>query len=320
MSLILEALKKSETRRRLGEAPDIGTPFTVKPRRRNPWPLIVILVAAAAGTGWWYMRTMPRPGDANTIAALPSPPAAPAAGKGSASAQPTVAKAAPSGPARDTTSVQAQPKPEAASATGAKPSARADGSAVGATAPGAAPDLQTMRPMNRHLPTPTVPVPATANQKPFVTSAPTAPAPASRATPPPGTTAVAPARPATGPTVAAPPAPAPANIAKAEPGPGAAKPIEAPPAAAPAAPSAPAAPAVPQYYELAYGVRKDIPQFNLSMHVFAADAAARFVVTDGERKAEGDTVKEGLILREIRPDGVVLEFRGQRFFYPRPGH
>jgi len=51
MSLILEALKKSETRRRLGEAPDIGTPFTVKARRRNPWPLIVILIAVAAGIG-----------------------------------------------------------------------------------------------------------------------------------------------------------------------------------------------------------------------------------------------------------------------------
>jgi general secretion pathway protein B len=67
-------------------------------------------------------------------------------------------------------------------------------------------------------------------------------------------------------------------------------------------------------------VRKDIPQFNLSMHVFAADPAARFIVVDGERKAEGDTVKEGLVLREVRTDGIVLEFRGQRFFYPRPGH
>jgi general secretion pathway protein B len=77
---------------------------------------------------------------------------------------------------------------------------------------------------------------------------------------------------------------------------------------------------VPQYYELAYSVRKDIPQFNLSMHVFAADPAARFIVVDGERKVEGDAVKEGLVLREVRTDGIVLEFRGQRFFYPRPGH
>jgi general secretion pathway protein B len=100
----------------------------------------------------------------------------------------------------------------------------------------------------------------------------------------------------------------------------AAQPDAAPAKPAEPIPAAPAAPAVPQYYELAYAVRKDIPQFNLSMHVFAADPPARFIVVDGERKAEGDVVKEGLVLREVRTDGIVLEFRGQRFFYPRPGH
>ena len=35
--------------------------------------------------------------------------------------------------------------------------------------------------------------------------------------------------------------------------------------------------------------------------------------------AMGETFKD-LTLREIRPDGMVLEFRGQRFFYPRAGH
>ena len=67
MSLILEALKKSESRRRLGEAPDIGTPFTVKPRRRNPWPLIVVVLAIAGGVGWWYAGTLSAPKDADTV-------------------------------------------------------------------------------------------------------------------------------------------------------------------------------------------------------------------------------------------------------------
>jgi len=99
MSLILEALKKSETRRRLGEAPDIGTPFTVKPRRRNPWPLIVIAIAVAAGVGWWYARTVPRPNDANTVVSLPSPPAPPAVGKSAADARQTQTPAAKAGAA-----------------------------------------------------------------------------------------------------------------------------------------------------------------------------------------------------------------------------
>ena len=75
----------------------------------------------------------------------------------------------------------------------------------------------------------------------------------------------------------------------------------------------------PLYYELPFNVRKDLPALTVSMHVYAAVPAQRFVVVDGERKVEGETIKEGLTLREIRADGIVLEFRGQKFFYPRPG-
>src|SRR5580765_5158285 len=100
MSLILEALKKSESRRRLGEAPDLGTPFTVKPRRRNPWPLILIAIVVAGGVGWWYAGTMSmsQPKDASTMVALPSPPTPPPIGKSPVSppqAGTPVAKAGP---------------------------------------------------------------------------------------------------------------------------------------------------------------------------------------------------------------------------------
>jgi general secretion pathway protein B len=96
---------------------------------------------------------------------------------------------------------------------------------------------------------------------------------------------------------------------------------------APAAPPQPVAASpttatpsdVPLYYELPFNVRKDLPTLTVSMHVYAAVPAQRFVVVDGERKAEGESIKEGLTLREIRSDGIVLEFRGQKFFYPRPG-
>jgi general secretion pathway protein B len=318
MSLILEALKKSETRRRLGEAPDIGTPFTVKPRRRNPWPLIVVLIAVAAGVGWWYAGNPPQPKDAGTVVALPSPPAPPPIGKNPANALQAgvpVTKAGPATAARDSTAAQAPPKVDG-SAPGmtAKPPARAEGGAAGAAGPGAA-DSRAPRPISQHLPLPAVPAPATAG-------APAAPAaagqaPTSRVPTPPAAAIAAPPRPTADPASAQPVQPP--NIAKAEPDAAAPKPPDAAPPM-PTAPAAPPPPAVPQYYELAYAVRKDIPQFNLSMHVFAADPAARFIVVDGDRKAEGDAVKEGLVLREVRTDGIVLEFRGQRFFYPRPGH
>jgi general secretion pathway protein B len=73
------------------------------------------------------------------------------------------------------------------------------------------------------------------------------------------------------------------------------------------------------YYELPFNVRKDLPTLAVSMHVYAAVPEQRFVVIDGERKSEGEVVREGLTLREIRSDGIVLDLRGQRFFYPRPG-
>ena len=320
MSLILEALKKSETRRRLGEAPDIGTPFTVKPRRRSPWPLIVILIAAAAGVGWWYVHAPPQPKDANTIVALTSPPAPPSTGKNPANASQAATpgtKAGPAPAARDPASVQAQLRTDATIAgPTTKPPGRAEGGMAATTAPVGTQELRTPRPVNQHLPLTAAPAPALATAG---SNAPVAPGsaaqqPASRAPLPPVLAASAPAtalaEPANHAGAAVPvPVPQP-NVAP------------APPVGAPPKPAEPvaAATAVPQYYELAYGVRKDIPQFNLSMHVFAADPAARFIVVDGERKAEGDTVKEGLVLREVRIDGVVLEYRGQRFFYPRPGH
>ena len=43
MSLILEALRKSERERRLGSAPSIGSPVMSVRRRRNWLPLLVVL-------------------------------------------------------------------------------------------------------------------------------------------------------------------------------------------------------------------------------------------------------------------------------------
>ncbi|MET0232608.1 MAG: hypothetical protein ABW186_16880, partial [Rhodanobacteraceae bacterium] len=53
MSLILEALKKSEQQRRLGEAPTFGSPVVATRKRRNLLPLIAVLIIAAGGVWWW---------------------------------------------------------------------------------------------------------------------------------------------------------------------------------------------------------------------------------------------------------------------------
>ena len=82
MSLILEALKKSEAERQLGRAPGLTTPMTTVRRRRRsigPWLMLGVLAAAVGATSWWVMR--PSSSDAPrvpSIVATQAPAAAPA--------------------------------------------------------------------------------------------------------------------------------------------------------------------------------------------------------------------------------------------------
>ena len=55
---------------------------------------------------------------------------------------------------------------------------------------------------------------------------------------------------------------------------------------------------MPSIDDMPYSVRKDLPNMLISMQVYSADATRRFVVVDGERKVEGDTIKDTVALRE----------------------
>jgi general secretion pathway protein B len=66
MSLILEALRKSEAERRLGSAPELLTAMPVlrMPAPRAHWPLAMtaaLALVAALGLGWWLMRSATTP-------------------------------------------------------------------------------------------------------------------------------------------------------------------------------------------------------------------------------------------------------------------
>lgn len=257
MSLILEALKKSEQQRRIGQLPTLGSaPAT--PRRRRRWlPALLALVVLALASGWWLGR---EGGDPFLPAAAPEP------------AAPAVAAPASEAPAPE-------PAVEAAGVVEQASPALPGGAAADATAPA-----------------PVEPAPA--------------PAPASHAAPPQRAAASTP--PDT-------PAPAPAPGAPGEAAP-AAVPAQAPPAPPPATGAATPHETLPLMWELPYATRRDLPAFTLNMHVYAADSAERFVILDGERHVEGDTIGEdGPRLAEIRADGLVLEFHGQRFLFPREG-
>lgn len=66
MSLILEALRKSEAERRRGHAPDVATELPPVPAARTTalpgwWPMALLLAALALLAGWWGWRERPAP-------------------------------------------------------------------------------------------------------------------------------------------------------------------------------------------------------------------------------------------------------------------
>ncbi|KFN48179.1 hypothetical protein N787_06980 [Arenimonas metalli CF5-1] len=61
-----------------------------------------------------------------------------------------------------------------------------------------------------------------------------------------------------------------------------------------------------------------MPPLKLSMHVFAEAPAQRFVILDGQRLGEGASPAAGIVLEEIRREGLVISVNGQRLLLARP--
>lgn len=124
MSLILEALRKSEAERRLGQAPDLLTPLpsAARARRRRPLrALVLMMTLAAVGAGAWWLgqrqaaTSAVTPGDTPRPAPVASSPAPVATTPPIAALAPATATAAatPSAPPATTTSTGEAPPPTA---------------------------------------------------------------------------------------------------------------------------------------------------------------------------------------------------------------
>jgi hypothetical protein len=55
------------------------------------------------------------------------------------------------------------------------------------------------------------------------------------------------------------------------------------------------------------------------MHVWNVEPTMRFVIVNDQRLVEGESAAAGVSVSEIRREGVVFEFQGQRFLLPRGG-
>lgn len=63
-------------------------------------------------------------------------------------------------------------------------------------------------------------------------------------------------------------------------------------------------------------VRQSLPALHLDVHGYAGNPKDRFVVINLKQYHIGDSVADGVLLKDIVPQGAVLEYRGNVFLLP----
>lgn len=74
---------------------------------------------------------------------------------------------------------------------------------------------------------------------------------------------------------------------------------------------------VPTFNELRADGSLRLPDLHLDIHVYAENPSERFVFVNMSKYREKATLAEGPTIREINPDGVILEYEGADFMLPR---
>lgn len=120
--------------------------------------------------------------------------------------------------------------------------------------------------------------------------------------------------------VPAAPAAAPSR-AKAAPAPAAPAVVESAPAAvvdtpAPEPEAAAAVDDVPLLRDMPSDYRGAFPELSVDVHVYHEEPARRWALINGKKAVEGSTLAEGPTISEIRPDGIVFDFRGRPTLFP----
>ncbi len=278
MSLILEALRRSEAQRQLGRTPDVLTPMPVlrtehAASSRRWW--MVLLVAAVLVAGWMGWRSLRRSSAANDHPPMlqSSNPESSATGVGGN----TIA----ANPQQATMTVE--PNAGANTTPAGKPSSSSSVN-VSPQTPASAAETQPEASVAVPRPSPPVETASIANA-PVTTTDLTAAQVNASALPP--TIALLPKQSAAIPT-----------------------PMEAP--------SIPNAEALLPVNDLPTDERAALPALKVSMHVYAEVPADRFMIIDGARVGEGGRIGAHIVLVKIRKDGGVLDIDGHRVLLPRP--
>ena len=75
--------------------------------------------------------------------------------------------------------------------------------------------------------------------------------------------------------------------------------------------------ALPTIDQLRLNGTLQIRELHLDIHVFSDDPADRFVFINMVKHREQSRIAAGPVVKEITPDGVILEYQGRAFLLPR---
>ena len=279
MSILLDALRRSEEQRQLGKAPDIHASTGAGPAPRSPmrrWAPLMLIAVVAIALAWFGWRQFQSPESEDASAGETAPVAAQ-----SIATEPDAVAADP-GPPAQSRSRDSAPSEVASQRTpvetlpAERGSARADSAA-------AANDLKPRR--------------ARVNESFTAFEAAQRAADGSQQSP-----ALAAAAPS-----ASAPTPELAETEKPE------LPTEQ---ATPTARSAGAEPRATEpisYWALPQGIRDSLPELRITVLVYSERPQDRFVLVSGQRLVEKDQYQEGIVLEEIRREGAVFLYRNYRF-------
>ena len=86
-------------------------------------------------------------------------------------------------------------------------------------------------------------------------------------------------------------------------------------------PAAPPQPVLTESYttfnEMRASGELSLPDLHLDIHVYSEKPSDRFVFVNMSKYTENTTLAEGPLVRQITPEGVVLEYLGKDFLLPR---
>lgn len=284
MSYILEALRKAERERNLGQTPNLSDVTHAPPApserpRSRMWVIFAFVIAGLFLALLWSWRRGPESSAVPAAAVTPMPKMVPAV---PAAPPPAAAPAVAAAPAP----VPSLPRPELESAPG--------------TLPGSPPAIggdQNVATLDDLYPP--------ENEE------------GQGATP--STKPTAPTRAANEPAVKMKNSTAAEIIAEMSTENAQAS-AAAPPTASEAPPpdSAPVPDGLKKLKDMSPGYRADFPQFSIDVHVSNVDPSKRFTLISGHRYKEGDALPEGPRIVEIIEAGIVFDFRGERVLVSLP--